>query len=645
MLVTPMPQDNKLAAWTFFGSYWKPAAAPPVVASPFAAKDCVYCNPPHTFVAYDSARNREVLVVSRSDGKTQTWEWDGKSWHQARTVHSPPAITAGAYSPQLRSLVGYDGVVRPDVTWIYDGDDWRPLNTTLSSAVSWPPGVALGDFESRIGPAQRLGISYDPKRGIVALDYATYATEVWTGSDWSELSTPSVSPFIGYGSGRWLPNVIFDPDRGDWVLQGGAGQVGQGWGPLPDTSLSDGTSWRVAAGSTSPGPRYRSLMTWDPIRQEVLLAAGSNDSGRLPAQVDRLTDVWAWDGVSWTQLAGPVAPKPVCTPSGSYGLLLEAGNLDLVDTCGKVAATAPIAHPAATTCDLGGPIVQLAPPVSATKDLVFYRDGDSTIRSLDTSGRTAAVTTVPGGPTTVSFFSVSPDDQRIAVVVEDLSPADHINLRLYAEDLHGGGHHVELFSRAASKNGGTTLWPMGWHNGDLLIAVMPACAADTSTSSPVSWAVVDPTNANRLARIDASGCGVLSQWPSPQGVVCVPAFGQGYAASTSDGTGNGLSQGGAAPVVCPPAQSGLSPAGDRFFESAPSACGTAPFTDFYAGTNGMTNGKGGVAWHTACLWIDEDHLLAPDAVITYGDPTPKLLSTPGACAGQFPVSSEPRAIQ
>jgi hypothetical protein len=644
MLVTPMPSDNKLAAWTFYGSYWKPAAAPPVVASPFVANGCVYCNPPHTLLAYDSARNREVLIVSRSDGTTQTWEWDGKSWHQVKTLHSPPAITAGTYSPQLRSLVADDGAV----TWIYDGIDWRAVNTTLDNSVDLPQGVYLGDFDSHIGPAQRLGISYDPKLGIVALNYTTYATEVWTGSDWSELSTPSVSPFTGYGSGRWLPNVIFDPDRGDWVLQGGAGQLDQGWGPLPDTSLGDGTSWRVAAGATSPGARYRSLMAWDPIRQEVLLAAGSNYGRRLPTQVDGLSDVWAWDGASWRQLAGPAMTQPVCAPNTSYGLLLAAGNLDMVNTCGEVAASAPIAAPSVQTCSSGGPAAALAPPVSATKDLVFYRDGNSTIRSLDTSGHTAAVTTVPGGPTMVSFFSVSPDDRRIAVVIEDLSPADHINLRLYAEDLHGGGHHVELFSRAASKNGGTTLWPMGWHNGDLLIAVMPACAADTSPVSPVSWAVVDSTNANRLARIDAAGCGrveylvvagVLSQWPSPQGIVCVTSD-SGSAAWTSDWTGNHLSDAGAAPVYCPLAPSGLSPAGDRFFESAPSGCpGMEPFTDFYAGTNGMTDGQGGVAWHVACLWIDEDHLLAPDAVITYGDPTPILLSTPGACAGQFPVSS------
>ncbi len=40
--------------------------------------------------------------------------------------------------------------------------------------------------------------------------------------------------------------------------------------------------------------------------------------------------------------------------------------------------------------------------------------------------------------------------------------------------------------------------------------------------------------------------------------------------------------------------------------------------------------------HMACLWIDESHLLAPDAVIAY--PSGAAISLPdvGQCAGRFP---------
>jgi hypothetical protein len=52
-----------------------------------------------------------------------------------------------------------------------------------------------------------------------------------------------------------------------------------------------------------------------------------------------------------------------------------------------------------------------------------------------------------------------------------------------------------------------------------------------------------------------------------------------------------------------------------------------------------------VAGHSACLWIDEDHLLAPDAVIGFPSTTPgqgvvaatvTALPASGQCAGRFP---------
>src|SRR4029077_1275286 len=100
------------------------------------------------------------------------------------------------------------------------------------------------------------------------------------------------------------------------------------------------------------------------------------------------------------------------------------------------AAPGMSAAPRFNTCGSATGAV-LQPPVSATDDKVFYRDGNTVIRYLTPDGQTGIATTVPGGPSKVSFFSVSPDDQRIAVVVEDLSPATTINLTLYVEDLMG----------------------------------------------------------------------------------------------------------------------------------------------------------------------------------------------------------------
>src|ERR1700693_1699512 len=131
---------------------------------------------------------------------------------------------------------------------------------------------------------------------------------------------------------------------------------------------------------------------------------------------------------------GPAA-SPSANPSGgSYGLLLSAGSLEMIAPSGTIAARASVAAPSVHTCGQGTGAV-LQPPVSATDDKVFFRDGNTKIRYLTPGGQTGDATTVPGSASKVSFFSVSPDDQRIAVLVEDLSPATKINLTLYVEDL------------------------------------------------------------------------------------------------------------------------------------------------------------------------------------------------------------------
>ena len=120
----------------------------------------------------------------------------------------------------------------------------------------------------------------------------------------------------------------------------------------------------------------------------------------------------------------------------------------MIRTDGTIAASAKVTAPSVHTCGQGTAAV-LQPPVSATTDKVFYRDGNTQIKYLTPDGESGNVTTVPGSATKVSFFSVSPDDQRIAVLVEDLSPATKINLSLYVEDLIGHTNHSVIYTNSA----------------------------------------------------------------------------------------------------------------------------------------------------------------------------------------------------
>jgi hypothetical protein len=236
------------------------------------------------------------------------------------------------------------------------------------------------------------------------------------------------------------------------------------------------------------------------------------------------------------------------------------------------------------------------------------------------------VTTVPGGPNTISFFSVSPDNQRIAVMVEDLSGAA-ISLRLYVEDLRGGGHHNDIFTTTTAKGkGGVTLWPMGWHEGMIVLAVMVACTFEPANLAPSEWHLIDASNAVRKVAIGTPTC-VPSVWPSAAGVVCVDSAKS--TANSYDWTGKVTRTW---PTQSGDYLAGLSPMGGGIFFTSSLAPGASPPSMRIIGRTASVNVPG----HSACLWIDEDHLLAPDAVIQFPSGTALPIPASGVCVGRFP---------
>lgn len=334
--------------------------------------------------------------------------------------------------------------------------------------------------------------------------------------------------------------------------------------------------------------------------------------------------------------SGGASPSPVVL-SGNFGLLLSAGSLYVFRPDASVAAAAPLANPSVQYCSSAHDGAILAPPVSSSNSSVYFRDGDTKIRMVQPPSGAVDVTTVPGGPTTISFFSVSPDDQRIAVLVEDLSPATTANLRLYVEDLRGGGHHADIYTASTPKGkGGSTLWPMGWHEGSLVLAVVPICTFEPAGVTLSEWHVSDAATAVRKATIKGS-C-ILSFWPSPAGVGCVTAT--GLQTRIYDWTGKLTTLTAAQPDDL---QSGMSPSGRSIFYATGQGIGAPP-----PATRMVNLGPGPTArldGHSACLWIDEDHLLAPDAILSFPSASPcqctvTASSTPlvatGVCAGRFP---------
>jgi hypothetical protein len=605
-----------VGVWTLTSSGWQPMRAPSVVADDLGF-DSLY-------LAYDSGRRVEMLISTSHSlpGRAVVSEWDGHSWRNVESQDAPTALLYGAYSPELRAWVGI-GEGTPYRTWLYDGTAWR--------------AAAVGGF---VAPGALESVAYDPTRHRVLALWSNFATWQFDGSTWTAIQA---APPVPSSEGA----ITFDPRRGQWVIFGGF--AGRG---TAETWIGYGASWNMLSPQASPPPRFElksTHLSWDPQLGRAVLFGGI-----FPFCCELVySDTWQWDGKSWRKLldAAPLAnpaflpaPEP-CVASPSHGLLIAAGKLEMIDTCGKVGASAPLAPSTLQTCATGGATAVVEPPVSATRDRVFYRDGDTKIRSLSMDGTTADVTTVPGGPSTVSMFSVSPDDQRIAVIVEDVSPADSINLRLYVEDLKGAGHHADIYAKSFSKQDGTTLWPMGWHQGLLVLAVMKACAADAAAAAaavPFEWHLVDPATADRKFTLRDASC-TFGLWPSPAGAACELG---GYI-RVYDWTSALVSmiRGLNARTAMP---SGVSPSGLRAYYESPEAIfcsGLAPMTLPLGSCMVLEGGREVRAeQRLACLWIDDDHLLAPDAVI--GLPSPKFpyareapeypLPAAGQCAGRFP---------
>ena len=629
MLAAPVENTNLnrtgIGAWLLTDHGWKSMPSPSPLADEYGFGTLT--------LNYDSDRHLELLTSSPGrdygGGPTTVSEWDGRSWRDVKSSNGPSqGFRFGAYSPDLHALVGIGPAPPQNVTWLYDANGWRQVPATLITPESFP-----------------VAFAYDPAHHVILALDATGRTWKFEGTTWMKQDLNPPTP-LGGGS------VTFDPQHGSWIFYGGAQQQQQ----PAQTWIGNGASWTQLSPPASPPSRSMlsgTHLAWDPVRRNAVLFGGF--FGFCCDVVYK--DTWAYDGRTWKKLldAPPLATpgqipaaSPCIASTSSYGLLMVSGALQIIDTCGKVAASTPLAPSSVSTCSGGGPPAMQAPPVSASDQKIYFRDGDTKIRNVNVDGTTGDVTTVPGGPTTLSMFSVSPDDQRIAVVVEDLSAPGTIAIQLYVEDLAGRGHHVDIYSTTVAKSGGTTLWPVGWHSGLLVLGVVPACGAAFSTVSPSEWHLVDPATGNRAATVTGDGSCVLGKWPSSVADTCATLYNH----TQSYNWNNVLTWDVAVGFAEKSAQSGLSPSGQRLFVSGTGsgACvigrpstGTCVITG--AGTAADPRRQTQSDNHFGCLWIDSDHILAPDAVIQMPSPDfPKSQYVPaiplpaaGVCAGRFPA--------
>lgn len=191
-------------------------------------------------------------------------------------------------------------------------------------------------------------------------------------------------------------------------------------------------------------------------------------------------------------------------------------TVSIVGVDGKVVASATPSSPTAVTCgDAAAAVLPL--PISTSDDRAYYMDAQGVVRFLTVQGESGRATTVPVGGGRRSMFAVSPDDQRIAVIVSDFTSAG-ASIKLYVEDLNGGTNHLDIYSQSNA----FSLWPLGWHGTDnLVVGKVPACTQGGGpfSASPQELHVVDPATAVRRFTLGGPTC-VIAGTASPAGVVC-----------------------------------------------------------------------------------------------------------------------------
>ena len=243
-------------------------------------------------------------------------------------------------------------------------------------------------------------------------------------------------------------------------------------------------------------------------------ACGGGGSGSAPSPSS-----------SPTATAGPQespSPGPSALPAeGAYGVLVDPSSgttydVSLVGADGKLSVGAAASIPAPVKC-ADGSVAALPPPVSTSSSRAYFMDAEGIVRSLAPGGQPARATTVPVGTAhRRSTFAVSPDDKRIAVVVIDFN-AGGAATSLYVEDLKGGANHKVIFT----ERGAFTLWPMGWHSTDLVVAKVPVCAQGTGPfcCGPQELYVIDASTAARKVTLGGPTC-IIAGPPSAGGSIC-----------------------------------------------------------------------------------------------------------------------------
>lgn len=267
--------------WEWDGTTWlrrTPMTSPPAATAQKA-------------LAWDHARRRAVLFL----GAQGTWEWDGSNWSRRATSGGPPGDQPTiAWDGIAQRVVLFGGITsssqRSNSFWEWNGSAWleRPAPSLAPS------------------PRFSAALSWDSTRRRLVLvggvdEQPLNDTWEWDGVVWAK-RTPMRSPRVGAGA-----ELTYDEARQRTVLKTSDDDGVWEW---------DGNEWTIFAKSRPPLRREPGIAT-DSVRRRVIFFGGRNVTSFGSAET------WSWDGVSWTQLQPVTSPTRRSTHAMSYDPMRE----------------------------------------------------------------------------------------------------------------------------------------------------------------------------------------------------------------------------------------------------------------------------------------------------------------------------------
>lgn len=244
-----------------------------------------------------------------------TWRYAHPDWI-AIPLGNPPGRVghAMAFDPQAGELVLFGGA---DQAGGLLGDTW----TRASGA--WSMRQPTSSPRSRRDHAMVLDADGDGALLFGGHDASGVLGETWEfrGGTWSQLA-PTLAPAARSGHG-----MVRDPDSGTVWLFGGFDGAGA---PFDDLWSWDGTSWLRTATATTPAARGFAAVSWDGLRDRLVVHGGVQSIGGLSRD-----DTWEFDGSDWRErtpsnTTGPRSRAAVAFDPGSRQTILFGGEAGTV---------------------------------------------------------------------------------------------------------------------------------------------------------------------------------------------------------------------------------------------------------------------------------------------------------------------------